>query len=61
MFHTLFSLSAEPASIVYIVTGLIGAAFAGRRSNRNASKKASVSMSFCSRQSREMIKSLDVI
>jgi len=61
MFRTIFLLSAEPASIVYIVTGLIGAAFAGRRSTRNASRKASVSMSFCSRESREMIKSLDVI
>jgi hypothetical protein len=61
MFHTILSFSAEPASIVYVVTGLIGAAFAGRRSARNATRKASVTMSFCSRESRKMIKSLDVI
>ncbi len=60
MIHSILSFSAEPASIIYIITGLFGAAFARRRSAKDASKKPSVYMSFCSRESRETMNSLDL-
>jgi hypothetical protein len=61
MTHSILSLCAEPASIIYIITGAVGAAFAKRRSSKETSKNLSTFMGFCSRESREMIKSVDVV
>ena len=53
--------AAEPASIIYIVTGAVGLAIAGLRRSRGAAKPSSTPMLFCSRDSRDTLKDLNLL
>ncbi len=53
--------AAEPASILYIVTGAAGFAIAGLRKSNPAPKSSSTAMLFCSRESRVTLKDLDLL
>jgi hypothetical protein len=55
------AFAAEPASILYIVTGAIGFAIAGLRRSRRAPKPPSTPMLFCSRDSRANLKDLNLL
>jgi hypothetical protein len=53
--------AAEPASILYIVTGAAGFAIAGLRKSNQFSKPSSTTMLFCSRESRATLKNLNLL
>jgi hypothetical protein len=53
--------AAEPASIIYIVTGAVGLAIAGLRKSRGTAKPSSTPMLFCSRDSRDTLKDLNLL
>jgi hypothetical protein len=53
--------AAEPASILYIVTGALGLAIAGLRKSRSTAKPSSIPMLFCSRDSRDTLKDLNLL
>ena len=60
------TLVAEPASILYILTGAAGFAYAGlrRKSSRPSQEspaESSTPMLFCRRTSRERLKSLNLL
>ncbi len=65
----IFSLAAEPASILYIATGAIGFAIAGVRKMRQASRssqpepsaESSTAMLFCQRGPRATLKELNLL
>ena len=53
--------AAEPASILYIVTGAVGLAIAGLRKSRSTAKPSSTPMLICSRDSRDTLKDLNLL
>jgi hypothetical protein len=53
--------AAEPASILYIVTGAVGFVIAGIRKSRRTAKPSSTPMLFCSRDSRDTLKDLNLL
>ena len=55
------AIAAEPASIIYIVTGAVGFAIATLRKSRRDSRTSSTPMLFCSRDSRAALKDLDLL
>jgi hypothetical protein len=55
------AIAAEPASILYIVTGAAGLAIAGLRKSTRAPKPPSTPMLFCSRDSRATLKDLNLL
>ena len=57
---SLLTLAAEPASILYIVTGAVGFIFAGRRRAR-ANSPTSIAMLFCRRSSRRLLEKLNLL
>jgi len=57
--HT--ALTAEPASILYIVTGAVGFVFAGIRKSSATGKTSSTAMLFCRKTTRTMLKSLNLL
>jgi hypothetical protein len=62
LLNLVFTLSAEPASILYILTGAAGFAYAGiRRRSANPPDKSSTPMLFCRRTSRAKLKSLRLL
>jgi hypothetical protein len=62
LLNLLFTLSAEPASILYILTGAAGFAYAGiRRKSTNRPDEPSTPMLFCRRDSRARLKSLRLL
>ena len=62
LLNLLVTLSAEPASIFYILTGAAGFAYAGiRRKSTNPPDESSTPMLFCCRASRARLKSLRLL
>ena len=63
MLATLQSLAAEPASILYMATGVVGFVVAGLRKARRTSSPAasSTAMLFCRSSSRVTLKELDLL
>ena len=57
--HTLSSLAAEPASIVYILTGAVGLLFARLRPS-SRTPGSSVAMLFCRRSTREKLSQISL-
>jgi hypothetical protein len=55
------SLSAEPASIIYIVSGAVGLLFARRRTLSQRSINSSVSMLFCRKQIHDKLNNLKLV
>jgi hypothetical protein len=53
--------AAEPASILYIVTGAAGFAVAGLRKSRREPKPSSTAMLFCRRSSRITLKEMRLL
>jgi|GEM_PF-3347493 len=58
--HLIANLAAEPASIVYIVTGAAGLLIARLRPSRRPSG-SSVAMLFCRRTSRDRMARIDLL
>lgn len=54
------SLSAEPASIIYIATGAAGICLARLRGHKKV-EKSSVAMLFCRRSSRETMAEINLL
>jgi hypothetical protein len=58
-------LAAEPASLLYIVTGATGFAIAGLRKSRRSAKPSSTAVStamlFCQRDSRKIVRDLGLL
>jgi hypothetical protein len=62
LLSSLLTLAAEPASILYIVTGAVGFAYAGlRKAARRPPVKTSTPMLFCRRTSHDRLKSLNLL
>ncbi len=55
------ALSAEPASILYILTGAAGFAYASIRKSTRPSETSSTPMLFCRRNSHVRLKSLHLL
>jgi hypothetical protein len=55
------ALTAEPASILYIVTGAVGFAYAGLRKSKSARKSASTLMLICDRDSQTKLNDLKLL
>jgi hypothetical protein len=55
------SLSAEPASIIYMVSGAVGLLFARRRTLSRRSTDSSVAMLFCRKQTHDKLNKLKLI
>jgi hypothetical protein len=53
--------AAEPASILYIVTGAVGFVIAGLRKSKRTSKSSSTTMLFCDRDSHATLKDLNLL
>ncbi len=60
LIHSLYSIAAEPASILYMVTGAVGFATAALRKTNTAADKTSVALLFCRRTSHTLLKSLNL-
>ena len=58
---TLSGLAAEPASIIYMVSGALGLLFARRRTLGQRATDSSVPMLFCRKQSHEILSKLKLI
>jgi hypothetical protein len=59
---SLLTLAAEPASILYILTGAVGFAYAGlRRKSSRPPAESSTPMLFCRRDSRDKLESLHLL
>ena len=58
---TLTTLAAEPASIIYMVSGAVGLLFARRRTLAQRTKSSSVAMLFCRKQSHETLSKLKLV
>jgi hypothetical protein len=62
LLNLVFTLSAEPASILYILTGAVGFAYAGiRRKSTTPPDEPSTPMLFCRRDSRSRLESLRLL
>ncbi|CAN5527665.1 hypothetical protein BH10ACI4_BH10ACI4_32250 [soil metagenome] len=63
MTQTILNLAAEPASILYMVTGVVGLAYTGIFKSRSkaGAGKSSVAMLFCKRKSRALLDSLNLL
>jgi hypothetical protein len=62
LLSSLPTFAAEPASILYIITGAAGFAYAGlRKVARRPPVESSTPMLFCRRSSHEQLKSLDLL
>jgi hypothetical protein len=55
------NLSAEPASIIYMVSGAVGLLFARRRTLGQRSTNSSVSMLFCRKQTHDKLNNLKLV
>lgn len=55
------SLAAEPASIIYIVSGAVGLIFARRRASGKPYVDSSVAMLFCRKATREKMSQLKLV
>lgn len=55
------NLSAEPASIIYMVSGAVGLLFARRRTLEQRSTNSSVSMLFCRKQTHDKLNNLKLV
>ena len=55
------AIAAEPASIIYIVTGAVGFTIAALRKSRRDSKTSSTPMLFCNPDSRTTLKDLNLL
>lgn len=58
--HLIANVAAEPASIIYIVTGAAGLLIARLRPGRRPSG-SSIAMLFCRRTSRERMARIDLL
>ena len=54
-------LAAEPASIIYMVSGAVGLLFARRRTLDRRSTDSSVAMLFCRKDTHETLNKLELI
>jgi hypothetical protein len=55
------ALAAEPASILYIVTGAVGFAYAGLRKSKSVKKSATTLMLICDRDSQAKLNDLKLL
>ena len=55
------TLAAEPASIIYMVSGAVGLLFARRRTLGQRSTNSSVSMLFCRKQTHDKLNNLKLV
>jgi hypothetical protein len=55
------TLAAEPASIIYMVSGAIGLLFARRRTLVQRATNSSVPMLFCRKQAHETLSKLNLV
>ena len=55
------NLTAEPASIIYILSGAVGLLFARRRTQNRRSTDSSVAMLFCRKDTHETLSKLELI
>jgi hypothetical protein len=55
------AVAAEPASILYILTGAVGFAYAGLRKSKSATKSASTVMLICDRDSQARLNDLKLL
>ena len=55
------TLSAEPASIIYMLSGAVGLLFARRRTLAQRPTDSSVSMLFCRKQTHETLSKLNLV
>jgi hypothetical protein len=55
------ALTAEPASIVYIVTGAVTLLFARRRTAGQQAADSSVAMLFCRKQTHDKLSKLKLV
>jgi hypothetical protein len=62
LLNSLLTLAGEPASILYILTGAAGFAYAGiRRKSGSAPEESSTPMLFSRRESRDRLKALRLL
>jgi hypothetical protein len=54
-------LAAEPASIIYMVSGAVGLLFARRRTLGQRSADSSVAMLFCRKQTHDKLSNLKLV
>ncbi|HMH13324.1 MAG TPA: hypothetical protein VK578_09470 [Edaphobacter sp.] len=54
-------IAAEPASIIYIVSGAVGLLFARRRTAGQRTTDSSVAMLFCRKQTHDKLSKLKLI
>ena len=55
------ALAAEPATILYLVTGAVGFACATLRKSRSSAKSSSTMMLICKAESRASLNSLELL
>ena len=55
------TIAAEPASIVYMVSGAVGLLFARRRTLSQRSTESSVAMLFCRKQTHDKLSKLKLV
>jgi hypothetical protein len=53
--------TAEPASIIYMVSGAIGLLFARRRTLSHRATNSSVAMLFCRKQTHDKLNNLNLL
>jgi hypothetical protein len=54
-------LAAEPASVIYMVSGVVGLLFARRRTHRQRATDSSVAMLFCRKQTHARLSKLKLL
>jgi hypothetical protein len=57
----LTTIAAEPASIVYMVSGAVGRLFARRRTLNQRATDSSVAMLFCRKQTHDKLSKLKLV
>jgi hypothetical protein len=55
------AIAAEPASIIYMVSGAVGLLFARRRTLSQRSKDSSTAMLFCRKQTHDKLSKLKLV
>ena len=58
--HLVSLIAAEPATVLYIVTGAIGLLFARRRTSGKPPVDSSVAMLFCRKSTREKLRQISL-
>jgi hypothetical protein len=55
------AIAAEPASIIYMVSGAVGLLFARRRTHSQRSTDSSTAMLFCRKQTHDKLSKLKLV